>query len=143
MIEHLHPDTSVTLDGILLGQGAMLRGSDWYASTVGTWQQCPIPGLIIKQGCKVLWIRPNKLSCEAKSLLTYLTQWNFYLTERHWWIVIPSPRWKHDSRMDWKVLNPECVQELREYGLIYQYPYDETVYELTEAGRLAGKQLLQ
>lgn len=143
MIEHLHPDTRVALNGILLGEGAMLRGSDLYASTDGTWQQCPIPGLFIKQGCKVSWIRHDKLSSEAKSLLAYLIQWNFYLTERHWWIVIPSPKWQHDSRMDWKVLHPECVQELREYGLIHQYPYDENVYELTDAGRLTGKQLLQ
>jgi hypothetical protein len=84
-----------------------------------------------------------ELSIEAKGLLAYLAEWNFYLTERSWWIIIPSPEWKNDGRMDWKVLHPECIEELRDYGFIRPCLEDETVYELTDADRSAAKQLLQ
>ncbi len=140
---HLHPETQIPIAGMILRPGATLQENDWYASTDGKWQLCPIPGLILQAGCNVMWVRPCvELSLEAKSLLAELAPYNFCLTHHIHWKMIPSPAWKYDGRMDWELLHPECVQELLDYGFLELHPEDPSVYQLSEAGRTVGKELL-
>jgi hypothetical protein len=130
-----------------LAPGALIRNTDVYDSTDGGWHKAGRwTGSIIQPGCTTVWVRPNtELSKEAVSLLNHLVRsdkHHFYLTDRpiHW-KVVPSPQWVEDGRMDWKVLHPECVQELIDYGYVhriedYKPLYGSTypMYHPTESG---------
>ena len=153
----IHPKSGVQVQGMQLVRGVVLQKSDLYDSTSGKWENCPCVGGTVPNGQHVVWIRPNtELSAEGKVLLTYLTQNNFLLTYLYWWKVIPSPRWRYDGRMDWRVLQPECVQELIDFGFvsalspreidygyegIFHSPQENEIYQVTEAGHALAKSL--
>ena len=144
MNEYLHPVSAIPMRGMRLAPGATLRKDDLYDSTDGKWRPCPCTGATICDGCTTFFIRPGVgLSPEAEKLLAHLAKWNLYLTWRHWWIAIPSLRWKNDGRMDWQITHPECIQELVDDGFVRPHPDDEEVYRLTKSGRLAGRTSVQ
>ena len=76
-----------------------------------------------------------ELSEEGKRLLKYLAQYDFCLAYRNCWKAIPSPQYKDDGRMDWKIKHPECVQELIDLFLVVECGDDPDVYKLSERGR--------
>lgn len=55
-----HPNSGAEIHGTLLDPATSprLQATDLYASTNGTWQQCPTPGLCLEPGCATLWVRP-------------------------------------------------------------------------------------
>lgn len=143
MTKHLHPDTQVPILGMRLAPGAVLQGDDCYASSDGRWQKSPGTAGLTLKASQAVWIRPDvELSSEAEDLLKYLAKSRFYLAKREWWVFIPALRWKDDGRMDWKVRHPECIQELKDYGFIQPCSEDETVYELSDASRLAAEEFV-
>lgn len=54
-----HPQNkNRTVFGKKLKGGDKLQEGDVYASTSGNWEVCPCPGVVLKEGCEVLWVRP-------------------------------------------------------------------------------------
>jgi len=148
MIEHLHPVSHVTIRGMRLPPTTVVGENDRYASTKGDWENNPLlAGLTIQPGCETVWVRPSgdlsNLSPEGKELLLYLAENKFLLAETWHWVVIPSLRWKHNGRMDWGVLHPECIPELISRGFLLPHPEDNGTYEVTEAGHEAARILKQ
>ena len=134
-----HPRSRAVIQGTKLSAGATLAESDLYDSSSGRWSPVPsaLVGMTLKKGHAAIFVRPDaQLSEEAGTLLAHLVKYDFYLTERHWWIVIPDVASKYDDRMDWRVLCPERIPELIAFGYIEPHPDDETVYQPTPAGRL-------
>lgn len=158
MNQYLHPVSLIPLEGMRLGPGAMIRETDLYDSTDGSWRPAPCAGATLQEGCTTVWVRPEaKLSTEGRQLLSHLVHNPTYgLTQRSgMWIVVPSAKAKYDGRMQWEVRHPECVQELIDFGLVAptpvilsleQLPLDfawpqagDVICYLTEAGREEGR----
>src|SRR5271167_1453826 len=100
----VHPISNTAIDGMELAAGAVLKETDVYDSTTGRWE--PIPPGIVEMTLRVRhaakFVRPRgELSDAGKGVLAYLARWNLCLTERAWWVAIPSPHHKNDGRMDW------------------------------------------
>lgn len=58
--EHLHPDNGVPIYGTRLTPGEVLRETDYYASTNGTWEKNTSPRSMLEKDCSVIWVRPAK-----------------------------------------------------------------------------------
>ncbi len=109
--------------GMKLAAGAILEPDDHYDSTDGKWQPAgQWAGVAIQPACSTTWVRPNAgVSDQALNLLRELVQTSgqhYFLTNRPWWKMVPTPRSAEDGRMDWQVRHPERVQELIDFGLI-------------------------
>ncbi len=52
-----HPFGGAPIKGELLKRGDSLQAGDRYASTSGTWEECPNPGLKIGE-TDTVWVRP-------------------------------------------------------------------------------------
>ena len=59
MSEYQHPNSYAPIQGVRLVPGMELRATDRYASTSGKWEPCSSPGLVIQEGCAVVWVRPD------------------------------------------------------------------------------------
>jgi hypothetical protein len=137
MYRYVHPVSSVPVDGIRLGPGAVVRATDYFEGTPSWLEAGPtFAGSVIQPGCQILWVRPNiEMSTEARRLLGYLIRDNQYLTDfGGTWRRIPAPEHKTDGRMDWYA-EYGAVQELKIYGLIAPMSGDDQVYEATDVGR--------
>lgn len=140
MQEYNHPVSGIKIRGVRLGDGAFIKKTDYYDCSDGSWRHSPHYSdnrseVRIKPGCQTIFIRREDISPEAKNLLMYLTANNLLLTRRSWWKAIPSLKWKNDGRMDWRVRDQACVQELIEYGFLYPHPEDDEVHGVSELGR--------
>lgn len=156
MNEFIHPRSSRPIHGMRLGPGTKLRETDQYDCSDGSWRPAgEWAGTMLQSKCPTVWVRPGvELSPEGRELLRYLSHHppSYGLTTRgSRWIVIPSAKWKYDGRMEWKVMHPECVPELIDYGFIAPQPVnlspeelgwerswpqpDDEIYHLTEAGQ--------
>ncbi|MBX4210472.1 hypothetical protein KW783_00680 [Candidatus Parcubacteria bacterium] len=169
MQTHIHPQSGVTIEGVRLSVGSIIREGDKYDSTDGSWEPGGhIAGLIIQRGCTTFWVRqPEPLSANAKDLLRYLASGGRFgsgtcIGERNGnFYVIPSPTFNRDGRIDWnsqRVRHPECVQELVNHGYLEFSEHDPrnwmsdygTVWEgtrnrvhtLTEKGKEEGARLM-
>lgn len=160
MNEYLHPRSNQPIRGMRLASGATLQETDRYDCFDGEWRTAGSIGMAghtLRAGQPAIWIRPAaEISAEGRVLLRYLVRQPGYgLTARgSMWIVVPSPRWKYDGRMQWEVQHPECIPELIEYGLIAAQPVGlspedlpwecawpqpgDAIYYLTEAGQIEG-----
>lgn len=58
--KHSRPERPKSVLGFLLEVGDVLEPTDVYASTDGTWDPCPCPGLKLHDGVKVMWVRPDR-----------------------------------------------------------------------------------
>jgi len=118
--EHIHPVSGKKISGIILGPGALLLQTDVFASTSGRWEHIPNPNIRISpEGSGAVIVRPNvTLSEDAKTLLIYLINEDYLLAYRQMWIVVPTPRWAYDGRMQWQVRNPSAACELVELGFV-------------------------
>ena len=139
MKEHRHPISDTPISGVRLGIGALIKRTDFYDCSDGTWRRAPShsDGVRIQPGCNTVFIRSKDLSLNANNLLGYLAVNDFLVAKplgSHW-KVIPSLRWKSDGRMDWRVVDQACVPELVDYGLIFPHPEDRDVYKVTEVGK--------
>lgn len=141
----VHPQTRRPIEGVLLGPWAELKPViDRYASTDGSWQECPCPGLCIQPGCETLWVRTIDPSGYARDLLAYIMRNEYYLTYyARRWKMIPSPGWATDGRMDWSLKDQKLPDELLSYGFIRLTHYFGEVYEVTDAGRKYVADLMQ
>lgn len=54
---HIHPERN-TIFGIRLQPGCVLKETDVYASSNGTWEKCPCPGVTLRK-TDVVWVRPT------------------------------------------------------------------------------------
>jgi len=45
--------------GIRLRAGDTIQEDDVYDSTSGRWEKAPCPGLVLQEGCKTYWVRPE------------------------------------------------------------------------------------
>ena len=52
-----HPESGALILGERLPVGTRLLDTDYYDSTTGKWAPCPCPGLVIQEGCDVIWVR--------------------------------------------------------------------------------------
>lgn len=159
MYTHIHPLSGEQIVGLRLASGTRFQGGDKYDSSTGKWEDCPCIIGTVPKGDHVRWVRPNAtLSANGKLLLGYLASTKNLLTYVHWWKSIPSPKWRHDGRMDWKVTHPECVQELIDFGFvepipaseinygtsydsnaIFRIPQENEIYRVSDAGKLLSK----
>jgi len=107
------------VQGVLLGLGVELKETDLYSSSDGIWKACPCPGIIIR-GFGANFVRPHvDLSTEAESLLDYLRDCGYYLTQRGFsWVIVPARMHEYDGMFQQDVRHPGCVQELMDSGLV-------------------------
>ena len=60
MITHVHPISGVTIEGELLPPGSILRTTDKYDSTDGTWSTNEnVVGLTLQANAGAIWIRES------------------------------------------------------------------------------------
>lgn len=55
---HNNPYVRSPIYGIRIQPGTKLEEKDVYASTRGTWEPCPCPGVIL-QDSEIIWVRPE------------------------------------------------------------------------------------
>ena len=123
-----HPRSGMTIEGVRLPPGSVIRKGDRYDSTSGEWETGDqAEGLTIQSRCDTIWVRQSgSLSVEARTLLGYLNSepWGAEtcIAERdNALYVIPSPEFNWDGRFDieaMRVVHPECVQELVDHGYL-------------------------
>lgn len=128
MDTYVHPVSGAEIRGMRLAPGAKIQSSDFYDCSDGKWSECSstFVGQTIEQGNEVIWVRPDtELSIVGLVILTYLSTNNLLLTRLEHWKAIPSPEWRYDGRMDWRIQYPECIHDLIDFGYIEAVPVTE------------------
>lgn len=122
-----HPVSGAAIEGSRLAPGSKIRKDDQYDSTDGKWRPAGwVAGNILQPGCTTIWVRHAPMSDNACTLLDYLNTrpWGARtcIGERNGsFFAIPSPTFNWDGRFDIeakRVVHPECVQELVDYGYL-------------------------
>lgn len=161
-----HPQSGISITGMRLAAGAILRQDDQYDSSDGKWRTCNhVTGSVLQPGCTTVWVRPEAVISEnARLLLGYLNLRgdDLYASigkRGGTYYVLPTPTWNWDGRFELKwVQHPECIQELVDYGYLALGEHDvrrsesdyatsglyatNEVYTLTDDGKKEGARLL-